>query len=126
MPITLNLKVHTDYLEAEFIGNRDEENELEESIRIGTEIPLVCEAHGLHKIMAISRLNRRLKLDNTFNFTERFDTIGWKPEYKLAGVIYDEELRMEYEVMATFIRNFGYPCRVFNSIKEAKNWLLNF
>ena len=126
MPITLNLKVVDDYLEAEFIGSREAENELEESIRIWSEIPRACEAYGLNKILAISRLNRRLKLDNTFNFTERFDSIGWKPQFKLAGVVFDHELRMEDEVMATFIRNFGYPCQIFSSIKEGKNWLLNF
>ena len=124
MPIELTLKAKENYLEAEFIGRRDADNELEESIQIWSKIPLECEKHGLDKIIAISRLNRRLKLDNTFVFAEQFNSIGWKPHHKLAGVAFDEELYRDYELLATFIRNFGYEFKMFNTIKDAKNWLM--
>jgi hypothetical protein len=124
MSIELKLKAKENYLEAEFIGSRDADNELEESIQIWSKIPLACEEHSLDKILAISRLNRRLKLDNTFVFAEQFNAIGWKPHYKLAGVAFDEELFRDYQLLATFIRNFGYECKMFNTIKDAKNWLM--
>lgn len=124
MPIKLRLKVHDDFLEAEFIGKRDTTDELGESIRTWSQIPIACEKHGLDKIIAISKLDKRLKLDNTFTFADQFSVIGWKPHYKLAGVVYKEKLLMDYEVLATFIRNFGYECKVFNNIKDAKNWLM--
>ena len=126
MPISLKLTVHDDYLEAEFDGSRDTVDELGETLEIWSEIPLVCEKHGLTKILAISKLDRRLKLDNTFVLTDKMNDIGFKPHYKLSGVIHDEKLHLEYEVMATFIRNFGFQCEIFTTEKEAKKWLLDF
>lgn len=125
MPITLELNVHDDYLEAEFNGSRDTVDELEETLSAWSEIPPLCQKHGLNKIMAITHLDRRLKLDNTFVLADRLIAIGFKPDYKLAAVISDDKLRLEYEVLATFIRNFGYDCEIFATVKEAKKWLLH-
>ena len=124
MPIELKLKVHKDYLEAEFIGNRDTNDELEESIELWSKIPAACDKNGLHRIIAISRLDKRLTVDNTFVFVDQFKAIGWKPNYKLAGVVFDEKLLLEYELLVTFINNFGYTCKIFNNMKDARKWVL--
>lgn len=126
MPISLRLKVHEDYVEAEFSGTRNaSENELEETLKVWSEIPPLCQKHGLNKIMAITLLDKRLKLDNSFMLADKLVAIGFKPDYKLSAVISDEKLRLEYEVLATFIRNFGYECETFATVKEAKKWLLH-
>ncbi|MDE3741727.1 hypothetical protein [Maribacter polysaccharolyticus] len=124
MPISIQLKAHKDFVEAEFTGTRDSNNELEETIRVWSEIPPLCEKHGLNKILTITNLDKRLKLDNSFLLADKLIAIGFKPDYKLSAVITDDKLRLEYEVLATFIRNFGYECEIFATIKEAKKWLL--
>lgn len=125
MPIKLEFRIHDDYLEADFLGKRDKTNELEESYRLWSQIPIQCERHGLNKIIAISRLDKRLSLDNTFSFADQFKALGWKANYKMAGVAFDKQLYTEYELLVTFINNFGYECRLFNNMKDAKKWLLN-
>ena len=125
MPITLRLKVHGDFVEAEFTGTRDINNELEETLNAWSEIPPLCKKHGLNKIMAITHLDKRLKLDHSFALADKLVAIGFMPEYKLTAVIPNDKLRLEYEVLATFIRNFGYECEIFATEKEAKKWLLH-
>lgn len=125
MPIRLEYKIHKEYLEVVFLGKRNDADELTESINAWTEIATKCEENGFEKVLIISKLNRRLKTANAFAFAEAFKTIGWKPNYKLAGVVNDEELFQQHKLLVTFINNFGYECKGFNKIKDAKKWLLS-
>lgn len=123
MPIDLTIKLQKNYIVAEFTGQRNPFDELKESIQLWSRIPKACEQYGVHKILIISKLDKRLNLDNTFSFVDKFKAIGWKANYVLAGVAFDEELLNEYKLLETFIKNFGYTCALFDNVKEAKKWL---
>ncbi|EAQ99650.1 hypothetical protein [Maribacter sp. HTCC2170] len=123
MPIKLDLRIYDNYLVAEFTGIRETTNELEESIRLWTEVANKCKEHDLYKVLAISRLNKILSTSNAFAFAEAFKSIGWNPSYKLAGVAFNKQLFLQYQRQVTFINNFGYQCKSFGNTKEAKKWL---
>jgi hypothetical protein len=124
MSVQLTYQVFRDYIRIELKGKRSEQNQLEEGIRMWKEIVGICEKERRKRILTISNIEGRLSLGSSFKLTDSLEAIGWKFDYKIAGVATVDILFMSLMMLETIMVNNGYECKMFKSERQAKKWLL--
>lgn len=124
MPLELVHTIHSDYLEVQIQGERTIGNELEEAIRIWSQIFGLTERYFQNNILAHVRVKRRFPVRAQIDFSFRLTEIGCTPDHRIAVVAYSSEIFKNASIIEKYLLNEGYSTRIFKSKEKARRWLL--
>ncbi len=124
MPYTLNHRVLPNYLEVHIKGQIVPGKELQEARERWSRVANLCQEEGRNFILAFIDLQGQHSTGSKFNLVDAAATFGWKPEYKLAVVVKNEDQLLHLSFTETVMNNLGYEMKLFLNRREAKKWLL--
>ena len=124
MSYTLDHRVLPYYLEVHIKGQIVPGKELREATERWSRVAVLCKEEGRNLILAFIDLEGQHSTNSKFNLVDAAATFGWRPEYKLAVVVKNEEQLLHLSFTETVMNNLGYEMKLFLNRREARKWLL--
>ncbi len=124
MSYTLEHRVLPNYLEVHIKGQIIPGKELREATERWSRVAVLCEEEDRNFILAFIDLEGQHTTSSKFNLVDAATTFGWRPEYKLAAVVKNEDQFLHLSFTETVMNNLGYEMKLFLNRREARKWLL--
>jgi hypothetical protein len=125
MPYSIEHRVLPNYLEVRLKGTIVPGKELSEAKDRWTKVAQLCVLEGRELILAFMDLKGQHPIISKFNLVDSAAGLGWRPEYKLALVVKNEEQHSNLSFLETAMNNLGYEMKIFLKKREALKWLLS-
>jgi len=96
------------------------------SRRLFTRVVALCEAHDCYDVLVESFATKPMTASDAFNHTKIFEEVGITLDYRIAWVAHVRGVARQARTAEMVLKKRGLlNGRVFNSLDEAKLWLLN-
>ena len=124
MPYNVIIKEKEDHIRAEILGNWTRNKEIEDAIRVWSQVSEICHTKNINHILAIIKLSGHFPRMAVYKIAQSPEKFNWSRGFKLALVYFGEESIKSYLLMETVADNRGYTVRIFDNKHDAKEWLL--
>ena len=119
-----------DEFQIAFEGNHieirtDADKNLDYARRMWTAVAETCSKHECYDVLGISYSRTPMSITDAFGHAELFRELGIVRGFRIAWVELNESARDRPEFASTVLFNRGLPGRVFDTVTEAKQWLLD-
>jgi len=101
------------------------EKSIEGSTKLFTALIAACDEYQCFDILGISNATSPMPVDDGYQHADMFKRLGFDNRYRLAWVEQTTEAVSATYFVETVLVNRGLPGRLFNSVSDAKAWLLN-
>ena len=92
--------------------------------RLFTAISKACDNHECYRVLGIGASEDALPTSDAFDHAELFSELGIDNRYRIAWVETNPEARSSIKFVEDVLYNRGLPGRLFNSIEDARRWLV--
>lgn len=118
------------YFEVNYVGDYVEvisngRKPLSFSRKLWAEIVRVCEANDCYRVLGIGDTTEPPTTLDGFDHAELFRELGVSGRYRVAWYEKNEAARPSYEFIDDVLYNRSLPGRLFDTLEEAKEWLLS-
>lgn len=111
----------TDYL---YVFIHGEEDDLDEDIRVWTNIAKQCKNRGFQKLIVEDDLGTELSITEMYSFVTELPKLGFT-EIRFAYVDQNLDYQACNEFGETVGQNRGITGKIFTNINDAEKWLLS-
>ncbi len=109
------------YIEVVSVGSKS----IDFARQILSEIAKACREHECYRVLGIAYSTDGLSTSDGFDHASLFQELGISNRYKIAWVEANRDLLEPIEFVEKVLYNRGLPGRLFASIEEARNWLVD-
>ena len=124
MPHNVIIKEKEDYIRAEISGNWTRDKEIEDTIKVWSQVAEICHTKNINHILAIIKLSGHLPRMAAYNIARSPEKFNWSRGFKLALVQLAWESHRATHVIETVADNRGYTLKIFDNKQNAEKWLL--
>ncbi|MDJ0939376.1 MAG: hypothetical protein QNJ00_06400 [Woeseiaceae bacterium] len=103
----------------------DGDKDLEYSTRLWTAVAATCDQNDCYRVLGIADTTSPLSIVEGYDHAELFRELGIVQNYRIAWVELNEEARSAPKFIETVLVNRGLPGRLFDSVIEAREWLMS-
>lgn len=103
----------------------DADKTLEFARRMWTAIAEACRENDCYDVLGISFSRTPLRTSDGYAHAELFRELGIVRGYRIAWVELNEQAKSSPEFTTTVLFNRGLPGRLFDTVTDAKQWLLD-
>ncbi len=93
--------------------------------RLFTAISNACDEHECYRVLGIGASEEALPISDAFDHAELFADLGIDSRYRIAWVETNPEARSSVRFVEDVLYNRGLPGRLFDSIENARRWLVD-
>lgn len=108
------------YIEAVSLGQKT----LESSRALWAEVVRVCAEHDCYFVLGISYTDDPIRVDHAFDHAELFGELGIDSRYRISWAESNSKAVDSLKFADDVLYNRGLPGRVFGSVEDARNWLV--
>ena len=125
MSYKVNFKENVEYLRVEISGTRTRSREVDDAIKVWSQVAEIGKAKNITHILAIIEITGFMPTMASFDIGNLAEKFGWRRSFKLAVVTSDEESRKANLFTETVAVNRGFDVKIFDNEQNAKIWLLD-
>ena len=90
-----------------------------------SEVTKACREHECFRVLGVAYSTDGLSISEGFDHASLFQELGIGNRYKIAWVEANRDVLEPIEFVENVLYNRGLPGRLFASIEEARNWLVD-
>ena len=111
MPYNVIIKEKEDHIRAEVSGNWTRDKEIEDTIRVWSQVAEICHTKNINHILAIIKLSGHLPRMAAYKIARSPEKFNWSRGFKLALVQLVGESNKAAHLIETVADNRGYTLK---------------
>ncbi len=121
MPNKLTVTCEGNYIQVLADGDKN----YDYSVELWTKVAETCQEHNCFNVLGIARTTTPLEAVDGYDTARLFRELGIDHNYRIAWVELDPDAIDIAAFIETVLLNRGLPGKLFPSVDEAKNWLID-